>query len=109
MPKDFIHEIELSVRAGNVCRAAGWTTYHQFMAITKDDWMEQKHAGIRTWREIKEVQDSLRALQRGKDLLERAVDHVREAQHLLQHLDPEGLRLRMEIEHGQPVIYKRLT
>lgn len=56
-----IHDLELTVRTTNVLNAMGTVqTYDDFMALTKEQVMAQRNAGIRTWREVKEVQQNLR-------------------------------------------------
>ena len=55
-----IHDLELTVRTTNVLNAMGTVqTYDDFMALTKEQVMAQRNAGIRTWREVKEVQQNL--------------------------------------------------
>ena len=55
-----LNRIELSVRAGNVLRNMGTVnTLEDFMALDRATVMAQKHAGVRTWKEIQEVQQSL--------------------------------------------------
>lgn len=56
-----INSLELSVRASNVLRNSGLVqTIEDFMALTKPQVMALKGAGIRTWREIRELQKNLR-------------------------------------------------
>jgi len=56
-----IHDLELSVRTTNVLNAMDTVqTYDDFMALTKEQVMAQRNAGIRTWREVEEVQQNLR-------------------------------------------------
>ena len=56
-----IDELELSVRASNVLRRMGGIeTLEDFMALTRKQVTDQPHAGIRTWREVADVQAALR-------------------------------------------------
>jgi hypothetical protein len=51
-----VDDLELSVRAGNVLRAAGIETIEQFMSLNRRAVMAMPKAGVRTWREIEDVQ-----------------------------------------------------
>lgn len=58
-----LDSLELSVRAGNVLRRMGGVnTLDDFMNLTENLILAQPKAGIRTWREIKQLQDYLRSL-----------------------------------------------
>lgn len=60
-----IDDLELSVRAGNVLRALNPDmTMDDFLALTRQEITAQKNAGVRTWREVAEVQAHFRQLAR---------------------------------------------
>ena len=55
-----ISSLELSVRASNVLRNSGLVqTIEDFMALTEETVMALPNAGRRTWREIKDLQESI--------------------------------------------------
>lgn len=57
----FLEKIELSVRAANCLRRLNpGMSMEEFMMLTKPEVMRIKNAGVRTWREVAEVQASLR-------------------------------------------------
>lgn len=60
-PNPIIDGLELSVRASNVLRNWGRVnTLEDFMALDKATVMRLPKAGVRTWNEIKHMQDNLR-------------------------------------------------
>jgi len=61
-PDFSIADLELSVRTSNVLRVAEIESLEAFMALTKPTVMGWQHAGARTWKEISEMQEYLRAL-----------------------------------------------
>lgn len=61
---DFIDDLDLSVRAGNVLRKMGISDLEAFMALTKRQVMDQANAGARTWREVAAMRDHFRQLAR---------------------------------------------
>lgn len=64
---DFINDIELSVRAGNVLRNMGINNLDAFMALTKKEVMAEINAGNRTWNEIANLQKHFRCLAEERD------------------------------------------
>lgn len=57
----FLDGLELSVRANNVLRAWGRVhTLDAFLALDRATVMSLKNAGMRTWREIQQLQATLR-------------------------------------------------
>ncbi|BCH24285.1 DNA-directed RNA polymerase subunit alpha C-terminal domain-containing protein [Mesorhizobium sp. L-8-3] len=97
LTNDFIDTLELSVRAGNVLRNNGITTPEQFMALTKPQVLSFTHAGSRTWREIYEVQFSLRREARRQTLPGRAVELIRALNDL--DLGANGFFLTFDDKH----------
>lgn len=60
-----INDLELSVRAGNILRRMNPDmTFAEFMALDQKTVMAVRHAGRRTWREIDEMQQHFRSIQR---------------------------------------------
>lgn len=106
---EFINDLEMSVRTIGICRNAGWDTEAVFLKLRKSDVMEAKGAGIRTWREINEVQQHLKRVAKRESLLAQAVDAAREANRLLDTFDPSGRKLRFEIIDGKIAITRRLV
>lgn len=51
-----IDDLELSVRTGNVLRAAGYIELDRFLGLTKAEVLALPNAGARTWKEIEELQ-----------------------------------------------------
>jgi hypothetical protein len=64
LPKNpFIESLELSVRASNVLRRSGLVnTPEEFMALDRETFMLIPQAGVRTWKEIEQVQKYLGSL-----------------------------------------------
>ena len=57
----FLDSIELTVRADRVLRTSGRVnTLEEFMALDEDTVRRLPGAGAKTWREIREMQESLR-------------------------------------------------
>ncbi len=56
----FVDDLEMSVRSGNVLRRAEIKTASQLLALTKEEVLQMPAAGIRTWREVSEIQEVLR-------------------------------------------------
>jgi hypothetical protein len=57
-----LDQLELSVRAQNVLRARGGVdTLSDFMALTRTEVMSLPKVGVRTWNEIADMQNILRA------------------------------------------------
>lgn len=59
---DFFDQLELSVRAQNVLARHGVDTFTAFMELTARDVKKMKNAGVRTWREIEEIQEHARRM-----------------------------------------------
>ena len=59
-----IDDLELSVRASNVLRKMGVETQEHLMALTRRAVLAQKNAGVRTWREVADIQQELREMQK---------------------------------------------
>lgn len=61
MSEDFLDKLELSVRAHNCLRKSGLVVdIASFMALTEGQVKAIPAAGARTWREVREIQESLR-------------------------------------------------
>jgi hypothetical protein len=54
-----LHNVELSVRAHNVLRNAGYTTLGDLLDVTKAQVLALPHAGVKTWRELSELRECL--------------------------------------------------
>jgi hypothetical protein len=65
LPKNpFIESLELSARASNVLRRSGFVnTPEEFMALDRETVMFMPKAGVRTWKEIEQVQKHFRETQ----------------------------------------------
>jgi len=55
-----ISDLELSVRAVNALRNIGVTPVEQFMKLDRGTVLRTRSAGAKTWREIRDMQPSLR-------------------------------------------------
>lgn len=55
-----IDQLELSVRTSNVLRMAGIETIEQFLELNRNYVMRLPNAGVKTWREVDEVQRYLK-------------------------------------------------
>lgn len=54
-----LDQLELSVRTGNVLRRTGTVnTLQDFMALSRKQVLALPHAGVRTWKEIAEIQSA---------------------------------------------------
>jgi hypothetical protein len=64
LPKNpFIESLELSVRASNVLRAWGRVkTLDEFLGLDRETVMALPNAGVRTWKEIEQMQKYLGSL-----------------------------------------------
>ena len=101
--KDFLSELELSVRATNVLRAAGITTMPQFMALTPEAVRLLRNAGRRTAQEVTEMQASLNGDAAKRALAEQTTEALTDAVNTLNRwmvqkqrthrfvVDPDGL------------------
>jgi hypothetical protein len=57
----FLDALELSVRADNVLRDSGRAhSVEDFLSLTRDQVMAMPRAGVKTWKEIRDIQNSLR-------------------------------------------------
>ncbi|TPL42578.1 MULTISPECIES: DNA-directed RNA polymerase subunit alpha C-terminal domain-containing protein [unclassified Mesorhizobium] len=91
-----IADLELSIRAANRLDAYNITTLDQFMALTKPQVMTWRHAGVKTWREIQEVQENLRGQSRRQSLPGRAVQQIRAINDMQVELSNAGFFLRFD-------------
>ncbi|RWD43914.1 MAG: hypothetical protein E5V72_01495 [Mesorhizobium sp.] len=98
-PRDFIDDLELNVRTGNVLRNNDITTVEQFLQLTKPQVLSFKHAGARTWSEIREVQIELRRKTRSETLPARAIAHIRALNELQFELHTAGFFMRFDQSH----------
>ncbi|MBC2806600.1 hypothetical protein C3Y94_025960 [Rhizobium ruizarguesonis] len=100
---DFISQLELSVRAGNLLRNNGVTTAEQFLDLTWPTMKKWKGAGLRTWHEILDHQHSVRRAikrdeqQRRRETLPgRALIALRAINELLPELTKKGWFVRQD-------------
>ncbi len=54
-----LQDVEMSIRAHSVLRNAGFTTLGDIMDLTKTQFLALPKAGVKTWRELSELRESL--------------------------------------------------
>ena len=54
-----VHDLEISVRLANILRDTGILTVGQFLQMDRNWFLSQERAGVTTWREVCDLQDSL--------------------------------------------------
>ena len=81
MTNNFVSGLELSVRSSNVLREMGVTSVESFMSLTRTDILSRRNAGTKTWREIEEVQQSMKSKIQGQSPRDTYHDIVLVLQH----------------------------
>ncbi|ESY35720.1 hypothetical protein NKK48_30260 [Mesorhizobium sp. C386A] len=99
MSHDFVDNLELSVRASNALRRYEINSIEKFLALTKPDIMGFKHAGAKTWHEIREVQVNIQHERRLETTPGLVVTHMRALNDLQAEMRAAGFF--MILDHNQ--------